>query len=264
MWRTNLKILGLVVGLLGLYTLVANSIPQIQSEVPQAMDVSSMTTEQMVAAGERIFNGAGGCTACHGLGTRAPNLLTDEHGQGTIGARCGSRKPGMSCKDYIWESLTQPTAYVVAGYQPIMPDQRRTLPPEQLWAVVAFLESNGGTVDVTSDDVRNAMQQSGGGGGAAPAAAGPAVTGTDPHAIINAMGCLGCHKLGNEGGQVGPPFNGMGTRLTRDYIRESILDPSKQMARGFESMRGVMPPTFGTMLTAAQLESLVDFLSSQK
>jgi mono/diheme cytochrome c family protein len=261
MWRTNLKIVALVAGLLGLYMFVANSIPQIQSEVPQEMDVSSMTPEQMVSAGEHIFNGAGGCTACHGLGTRAPNLLTDEHGQGTIGARCGGRKPGMSCKDYLWESLTQPTAYVVAGYQPIMPDQRRTLPPEQLWAVVAFLESNGGSVDVTADDVRAAMQQS---GGAAPAAAAPAVTGTDPRAIINAMGCLGCHKLGSEGGEVGPPFNGMGTRLTRDYIRESILEPSKVTARGYEAMRGVMPPNFGTSLNGAQLESLVNFLASQR
>ena len=259
MWRTNLKIALLVVGLLGLYTLVANSIPQIESEVPQAMDVSSMTSEQMVSAGERIFNGAGGCTACHGLGTRAPNLLTDERGQGAIGARCGNRKPGTGCKDYLFEALTNPTAFVVEGYQPIMPDMRRSLPPDQVWALIAFLESNGGTVDVTSDDVR-----AGQAGSAAPEAATPAVTGTDPRAIINAMGCLGCHKLGSEGGEIGPPFNGMGTRLQRDYIRESILDPNKVVARGYEAMRGVMPPNFGTMLNAAQLESLVNFLSSQR
>ena len=65
------------------------------------------TPEALVAAGERVYNGAGGCTACHGLGTRAPNLLTDHAGQGAIGARCGTREPGKDCKAYLHESLTQ-------------------------------------------------------------------------------------------------------------------------------------------------------------
>src|SRR3989449_3527601 len=63
---------------------------------------------------------------CHGLGTRAPNLLTDEKGQGPIGARCGKREPGKSCKQYLYESLDQPGAYVVEGYQPIMPVMTRS------------------------------------------------------------------------------------------------------------------------------------------
>ena len=261
MWRTNLTIVLLVLGVLGLYTLVANSIPQMQSMVPQSIDLSgAVTSEQLVSAGEGVFNGAGGCTACHGLGTRAPNLLTDEKGTGPIGARCGSRKPGMACKAYLYESLTAPAAYVVPGYQPIMQDQRRILPPDQIWAVIAFLENHGGTVDVTADDVHAALA-------AAPAAAAApagATASTDPRAIINANGCLGCHKLGNEGGVVGPPFNGIGGRLTADYIRESILDPGAKMAKGFEAMKGVMPPTFGTALNAAQLESVVRFLMSQR
>ena len=78
MWRTNLTIVLLVLGTLALYTLVANSIPQMQSVVPQALDLSGdVTPAQLVAAGEGVFNGAGACTTCHGLGTRAPNLLTD-------------------------------------------------------------------------------------------------------------------------------------------------------------------------------------------
>src|SRR5438552_12279210 len=122
MWIKNLKIVLLALVVVGMYTLVANSIPQMQSEVPQAVDLSgNVTPEQLVAAGERIFNGAGGCTACHGLGTRAPNLLTDEKGAGPIAARCGHRKPSMECKAYLYESLTQPTACVVPGYQPSVP-----------------------------------------------------------------------------------------------------------------------------------------------
>ena len=260
MWRTNLTIVGLVIGVLGLYTLVANSIPQIQSEVPQAVDLSGeVTAEQLVAAGERIFDGVGGCTACHGLGTRAPNLLTDENGQGTIGARCGNRKPDTACKDYLFESLTNPGAFVVSGYPPIMTDMRRTLPADQVWAVIAYLESLGGTVDVTADDVRSSQQSA----AAAPAPAG-ATASLDPQEILNANGCAGCHSLRGQGGAVGPRFDGVGTRLTRDLIRESILTPGATITAGFEPMAGVMPQTFGQQLNAAQLEALVSYLSSLK
>src|SRR2546422_1862460 len=69
---------------------------------------------------------------CHGLGTRAPNLLTDEKGQGPIGARCGKREPGKSCKQYLYESLDQPGAYIVEGYQPIMPVMTKQLSPAQI------------------------------------------------------------------------------------------------------------------------------------
>ena len=190
MWRTNLKVIGVVLGTLALYTLIANKIPQIQSEVPQSLSFgANVTSEQLVAAGDKLFNGAGGCTACHGLGTRAPNLITDEKGAGTIGARCGKREAGKSCKQYLFESLDNPTAYVVSGYQPIMPRMTAQLSPPQIWSIIAFLESQGGTVDVTGSDIPAATATpsptgGGGGGGAGGLAAGS----TDPKAIIGAAG----------------------------------------------------------------------------
>src|ERR1700716_1377037 len=110
MWRTNLRILALALGVVGFYTAIAHVIPQLQSEVPEALALTSdARPEALASAGEKIYNGAGGCTACHGLGTRAPNLITDYAGQGPIGARCGARKPGVDCKAYLHESLVQPT-----------------------------------------------------------------------------------------------------------------------------------------------------------
>src|SRR3989442_7514645 len=154
MWATNLKIVGVVLGTLALYTLIANKIPQVQSEVPQALTVgANVHTEQLVAGGEKVFNGIGGCTTCHGLGTRAPNLLTDEKGTGPIGMRCAKREPGKSCKDYLFESLDNPTAYVAPGYQPIMPVMTKQLSPEQVWAVIAFLEAQGGTEYFSDADI---------------------------------------------------------------------------------------------------------------
>ena len=260
MWKTNLKVLVLALTVIGFYTTVAHVIPQLQSEVPSALDLSAgATPEALVAAGEKTFNGAGGCTTCHGLGTRAPNLLTDFQGQGTIGARCGSRKPGMDCKAYLYESLTNPGAFVVPGFENIMPDMRRQLPLDQIWAVIAYLQSQGGEVTVSAEDIPKAPA-----GGAAPAA-GTAVTATlDPRVLIVEKGCVGCHMIDGKGPPIGPPFDGMGRRHTVEYIRRSILVPNADTAKGYEKYAGMMPQTFGQQLSGAQLEALVQFLASLK
>jgi len=267
MWATNLKIVGVVLGTLALYTLIANKIPQVQSEVPRALALGAdVTPEQLVRAGEQVFNGIGGCTTCHGLGTRAPNLLTDEKGAGPIGARCGKRETGKSCKAYLYESLTQPGAFVVTGYEPIMPDMSRTLSPQQIWAVIAFLESQGGTVDVGASDIP-AGNQGGLTPGASPGNSGAprlANGSTDPMTLFHAAGCVGCHKIGAEGGAIGPDLTHIGARASATYIRESILDPGAKIAKGFERFAGIMPKTFGDQMTAAQLEALVRFLASRK
>src|SRR5467141_1397612 len=205
MWAINLRIFGVVLGTLALYTLIANKIPQVQSEVPRALSLgANVTPEQLVAAGDQLFHGAGGCTTCHGLGTRAPNLLTDEKGQGPIGARCGKRELGKDCKAYLYESLTNPRAYVVPGYEPIMPDMGRILSPQQIWALVAFLESNSGTVDVSASDIPSSTTSTTSSTSTSSTpSAGIAGGSTDPMTIIRGAGCTGCHKINGEGGAIG-------------------------------------------------------------
>jgi mono/diheme cytochrome c family protein len=270
MWATNAKIVGIVLGTLALYTLIANKIPQVQSEVPQALTLgANVTPEQLVAAGEKVFNGIGGCPTCHGLGTRAPNLLTDEKGTGVIGARCAKREPGKSCKQYLFESLDQPTAYVVAGYQPIMPVMTRQLSPAQVWSVIAFLESQGGTVDVTASDIPatsppSPTSQTSPGGGGAGGGAAFAGGSTDPKAIIPAAGCLACHKLEGQGQVIAPDLTHVGSRRTAESIRKKILDPASSVTKGYEKLAGIMPKSFGTMMNAAQLEALVQYLAAHK
>ena len=266
MWGTNLRIIGVVLGTLALYTLIANKIPQVQSEVPKALSLgANVTPEQLVSAGDQLYHGAGGCTACHGLGTRAPNLLTDEKGQGPIGVRCAKREAGKDCKAYIYESLTSPKAYVVQGYEPIMPEMGRILSPQQLWALVAFLESNGGAVDVKASDIPPAAAApAAGGAGGSGSSGGIANGSTDPMAIIRGAGCTGCHKINGEGGAIGPDLTHVGGRLSANLIRESILLPDAKTAKGFEKFKGVMPKTFGHQLTGEQLEALVQFLASHK
>ena len=267
MWATNLKVAGVVLGTLALYTLLANAIPQVQSEVPRQITLGpNVTPEELAQIGGEIYNGAGGCTACHGLGQRAPNLLTDERGTGTIGVRCGTRQPGKSCKTYLHEALVEPAEFVAPGYQPIMPNLARTLSPPQIWALVAFLESQGGTVTVTAADLpaegpgEEGPAPAGGGGTSGGLAGGS----TNPRELLQAGGCMGCHKLGAEGGAVGPDLTRIGGARSADQIRRGILEPAADAAPGYEALKEVMPKTFGDQFTAAQLESLVRFLASQR
>ena len=266
MWAINLRILAVVLLTLGAYTLIANSIPQVESEVPEELVLGAdVTPEQLAAAGEELYHGAGGCVACHGLGTRAPNLLTDEGGTGLIGARCGTRVAGMDCKEYLHQSMVEPPAYVVEGYQPIMPDMDRTMSAAQIWAMIAFLESQGGTISVSAQDIASAEGAAGVGTGAQGTAAGPQRTAsTDPGELIRELGCLACHRLGAEGGPIGPPFDGIGARLDRERIRGGILNPNADTAQGYEAVAGVMPATFGEQLSAAQLEGIVDYLAEMR
>jgi mono/diheme cytochrome c family protein len=259
MWRTNLKVLILAVAVVSFYTMVAHIIPQLESEVPESLDLSGdVSAEALVAAGERVYQGAGGCGACHGLGTQAPNLLTDHAGEGTIGARCGGREPGKDCKAYLWESLTQPAAYIVAGFGNIMPDMRRQLPEDQIWALVAFLQAQGGDVTVTGSDIRSASSAP-----SAPSAFAPSAT-TDPRQLLQEATCLACHAIDGAGPPIGPPFDGVGARLTADGIRRAILDPAAAVTAGYEQFAALMPRTFGQQLSAQQLEAIVQFLATRK
>jgi mono/diheme cytochrome c family protein len=269
---TNIKIGLVVVGTLGLYTLVANSIPQVQSEVPEMLSFGAdVSVAELVSAGEELFQGAGGCMACHGLGERAPNLRTAEGSEGTIGARCGSRVPGEDCKTYLHQSMVAPSDFVVEGYQPIMPDMRRTLSETQIWALVAYLENLGGEVTVTGADIATTEGAAAPSGdvtaGAAPAPGGTAgagaVGGMDPIALIDNNLCVNCHTIDDRGVELGPSFNGIGSRLDADYIRTSILDPGAGASEGFEQLIGVMPTNFGQMFTASQLEAIVTYLAGR-
>jgi mono/diheme cytochrome c family protein len=268
MWQTNLKIILIVVGTLGLYTLVASSIPQVASEVPEELTFSGdVTPEQLVSAGEQLFNGAGGCTACHGLGTRAPNLLTDHAGEGTIGARCGNRVAGEDCKAYLHQALVDPTAFVVTGFDPMV-FQARTFSDAQIWSLVAYLEAQGGEVTVTAADIDTSGDAGNSATGVTMApgtgTAGAASATTDPRELLQNNLCLGCHAIDGAGPPLGPSFDGIGGKRTADQIRQGIVDPNATAAPGFEAVKGVMPTTFGSALTAAQLEAIVGFLSARK
>ena len=50
------------------------------------------------------------------------------------------------------------------------------------------------------------------------------------------VSCVRCHKVGGEGGEVGPELTGVVGRKGRDYVVRSVLYPNAEIAQGFESV----------------------------
>jgi quinoprotein glucose dehydrogenase len=48
--------------------------------------------------------------------------------------------------------------------------------------------------------------------------------------------CLKCHRVGDRGERIGPELSGVGGRFSRIAIIESILEPNRSVAPGFESV----------------------------
>lgn len=50
------------------------------------------------------------------------------------------------------------------------------------------------------------------------------------------VACVRCHTIRGNGGKVGPDLSRIGAEKTREYILESIVDPNKVIAKGFETV----------------------------
>ncbi len=250
---------------MGSYTYYANSIPQIQSKPPEELSLEggNVTPEQLVKAGEEIFKGKGTCEICHRIGqkgTRAPDLAG-------VGGTAAKRKSGTNAKAYIIESLLDPGAHLVEGYPNIMPKVDR--PPiglnrSELWALTAFLESMGGTVDVKLDDIPKSAGAPATGGGGAAALKLPGDPKAGQAVFGGKGGCIACHKAGAIGASpVGPDLSQIAKIQTPEYIMGKILSPGAMgTVSGYPP--NVMPPTFGQSLTAREYVDLLSFLLTLK
>jgi mono/diheme cytochrome c family protein len=173
----------------------------------------------------------------------------------------------MPAKQYIIESLITPNAFIVEGYPPIMPAVDKppiALNRSELWALTAFLESQGGTVDVTLNDIPATAGASAGGGAAAAEVKIPGDTKAGKAVFSGKGGCLACHKAKDiPGTPVGPDLSQIAKIQTPDYIMKKVLDP-KGMGTVAGFPPGVMPQTFGQVLTAKEYVDLVSFLLTLK
>jgi mono/diheme cytochrome c family protein len=80
----------------------------------------------------------------------------------------------------------------------------------------------------------------------------------------HAVACVLCHAIKGQGSAVGPALDGLASRATPEYIRESLLEPSKVLAKGYEQL-GVSPmPPMATIFNPQQLEDIQAYLQTLK
>ena len=204
----------------------------------------------------------------------------------------------LTGEDYLRESLMCPTCYVVTGFgkdgdtkspMPVIVKPPISLSRVEVNAVVAYLQSKDTPGEFASVTVPLPQDDAGNTGGAIAEA--PAededrpvfVTGKeDIQAMINTLGCPLCHTIPGVEGAVGelgpklhekinapnrikdPNYKGKATN-TKEYVRESILNPGAYVVFNEEAGEsfpdGLMPTTFGEMLSVQALDKLVDFIS---
>jgi len=223
-------------------------VPRIEpAALPKAekLDLGSMTMEQFIALGDKLYNGKGTCTLCHNLMLRAPML--DKIG--SVG----------------YESMLKPSAFVVAGFGKAGTNNTESPMPDvsggsigfseaETRAVIAYLQEIGGaevTVSIPADVAADSDSDNKEGGA-------PRSPLTSPQEILAHLACNACHKVEGAGGVLGPDLSHIGSQKDAAYIRRAILDPNAEIAEGFVPM---MPPNYGDQLYAGELETLVNYLA---
>jgi mono/diheme cytochrome c family protein len=147
-----LRIFALTVATTAFYTLVGQLVPQKEVQPPKETVLKKdMTPDELLKAGREVMEGKGLCFTCHTVGKSGALRFPDLDG---IGARAGSRVPGLSDVDYMAQSIYEPGAFIVPGFNPGMPTINKPpigLTDQEILAVIATLQSMGGKVTVTLD-----------------------------------------------------------------------------------------------------------------
>ncbi|MEE9195500.1 MAG: c-type cytochrome [Alphaproteobacteria bacterium] len=257
---------------IGFFTWFSNfGIPEVKPSPPpkeEQLELGAMGMDQFIALGERIFNGKGTCTLCHNpVGARAP--LLEKVGESVRERLADARYTGKATdvESYLYESMVDPSAFVVAGFgktgtndtvspMPNVATGSVGLKDAEIKAVIAYLQKASGlevTVKIPSDVAEISEE--------APAEAARKPVGTPQEAIAE-FGCAACHKVGGGEADLGPDLTRIGRLRDKAYIRRSILDPNADISQGFQ--RDTMPGDYGTQMYAKELEMLVDYLARLK
>jgi len=145
---TFIRVVGFVSIVLGLFTLVSLSIPQMASLPPveEKFDIATVKTPTDLATiGQKVFFSKGQCALCHTIGPSESARCPDLKG---IGAKLS--------REFLYESLTQPQAYVYQDYRvegmakeypatmPYINKNPIGLSRNEILAVIAFLQQMSG------------------------------------------------------------------------------------------------------------------------
>ena len=85
--------------------------------------------------------------------------------------------------------------------------------------------------------------------------------------------CLVCHKVGNDGGAIGPNLTMIGGKFDRPHLIESLLEPSRQIVEGYRStslvltngkvINGIVKPMSETEITLFTVDGKSQTISKE-
>ena len=140
----------LVVGTTLMYTYIGQLVPQKQVFPPEVIELpDDMSPGELAEVGQTIFQGKGLCQTCHTIGKSGALRFPD---LGNIASRAATQVDGLDELQYLAQSLYEPDAYIVPGYNPVMPAMDKppiALTDPEIMAVIAYLQTLGGEPTVT-------------------------------------------------------------------------------------------------------------------
>lgn len=155
-----LRVMGFVAMVLGTFSLIALSVPQMASLPPavETFDLASVQSpEDLASIGQKIFFSKGQCALCHSIGPSESARCPDLNG---IGAKLAP--------EFLYESLTQPQAYIYLDfrheglpkeYPARMPHINKDpigLTNQEIYSVIAFLQKmSGEPISIKVEDIMN-------------------------------------------------------------------------------------------------------------
>lgn len=167
----TVRVAALVLAATGFYTYVGQMVPQKEVQPPQETVIrADLTTADMVKVGREVMDSKGLCFTCHTIGKTGALRFPDLDG---VGDRAKTRVAGLSDVEYFAQTLYEPNAFIVPGFNPGMPTINKPpigLTDQEILCVIAYLQSLGGTPTVTLKTSHHYYTPA----GAAPPAATPA------------------------------------------------------------------------------------------
>jgi mono/diheme cytochrome c family protein len=261
------KPLGFSAALILIFTSVTYVLPQMKGEAPEEkeVDVGALTMDSFLAMGENLYHGKGTCTLCHNKLGRAPDLLAYDVVKVSLERISDSQYRGKAkdAEGYLRESMVQPSAYVVRGFgkkgsndtespMPAVDQAPIQISEVEISAIIAYLQKkDGNPVTVALPTAAPTAQKD-------EAAGAKAALARSPEEAIAKFACAACHSVLKTESSIGPSLNDVGKRLKIDQIRNSIIDPKAEIAKGYPPIM----PDFPTM-TLTELEMIVRFLAKQ-
>ena len=170
----------------------------------QAPSASASPDSAAMAEGQAIFRGL--CSGCHG------------------GAGRGGKGPDLTDTRWIHGGTDADIARVIQNGVPntTMKKLGDALKPEQISRLIAHIRT---------------LARSPGEGTWKPYLTGDPQLGRklffDPQSKVQ---CAKCHRVAGEGGRIGPALDRIASRRAPEFVMESIVQPSKEIASEYEAV----------------------------